>query len=73
MAVVHRIFQSLHNAVDILAPVLIPHKLLDLRVVYRPVRRSRGLGGRLVWQLVLLLLLLAQQLSDCRDIVGDCS
>jgi hypothetical protein len=49
---------SLHDPIDVLTPVLIPHKLLDLGVMYRPVRRSRGLGS-LDRRLLLLLLLLA--------------
>lgn len=61
--------RSLHHPINILTPVLIPHKLLDLGVVHWPMRRSRGFGGLDF----VLLVLFAQQLSDGWHVFGYCA
>lgn len=65
-----RYLRLLHDAVDVLALVLVPDKLLDLGVVHRPVRWTRWFGW-FSWRLVLLVLL-AQQLSDRGHVLSDC-
>ena len=58
----------LYRFIDVLAPMLVPHKLLDLGVMPRPIRRALYLGRR---RWLSGFIRLAQHLPDHGHILGD--